>query len=91
MKRNWLTKTDDITELHKRLVQTCVDFINERRLKDIETVSFIADDLQKSADEGTWSVATDSHLKVGGVKKRHVVMKSAECDVPESYTIGVSY
>jgi len=57
-----LNKSDRklIYELHERLVQTCLDFINEKGLGDVEEISFRADSLQPSADCGSWQPCTDS-------------------------------
>ena len=58
-------------ELQKRLVQTCIDFINEHkddeRVKQIELVEFNADCLQKSAEHGEWHPCTDSYCSLYGV------------------------
>ena len=57
-------KVDDETmdEFHEILVQTAIDFINEKGLKDVWSVSFYADSLQESAKFGQWCPATDSSL-----------------------------
>ena len=56
-------------ELHDILVQTCIDFINENGLKDVDIVSFSADSLQESARYNEWTSATDSFLSLEGVEK----------------------
>ena len=56
----------DIEDLHRILVQTVIDFINERKLTDIEEVSFGADSLQTSAHWGYWTPSTDSSISVYG-------------------------
>ena len=56
-------------ELHDILVQTCIDFINDNNLKDVDAVSFSADALQESAKYNEWTPATDSFLTLEGVEK----------------------
>ena len=62
-------KIDDETmnELHNILVQTVIDFINERGLKNVDGISFSADGLLESAEYGQWTCATDSFLTLEGV------------------------
>ena len=62
-------KVDDETmnELHHILVQTMIDFINEKGLKNVEAVSFSADGLIESANFGEWTPATDSFLTLEGI------------------------
>ena len=57
-------KTTDvlIAQLQDRLVQCCIDFINENNLGDLERVDFNADGLQISSEFGKWSPATDSFI-----------------------------
>ena len=57
-------KTTDvlIAKLQDRLVQCCIDFINENNLGDLERVDFNADGLQISSEFGKWSPATDSFI-----------------------------
>jgi len=56
-------------QLHYILVQTCIDFINENNLKDVDAVSFNADALQESAKYNEWTPATDSFLSLEGIEK----------------------
>ena len=51
-----------IAKLQDRLVQCCIDFINENNLGDLERVDFTADGLQISSEFGKWSPATDSFI-----------------------------
>ena len=51
-----------ISKLQDRLVQCCIDFINENNLGDLERVDFTADGLQISSEFGEWSPATDSFI-----------------------------
>lgn len=63
------TTTKDIKELQEKLVQTCIDFINERGLEDVEEVAFNVDSLQVSAKIERWHPATDSTINVSGYEK----------------------
>ena len=56
-------------QLHDILVQTCIDFINENGLKDVDAVAFSADSLQESARWNEWTPATDSFLTLEGMEK----------------------
>ena len=64
-----VTKEKDIKELLEILVQTTIDFINERGLTDIYSVGFGADDLQGSAEFGEWQSCTDASIHVTGMGK----------------------
>ena len=57
-------KTTDvlIAKLQDRLIQCCIDFINENNLGDLERVDFNADGLQISSEFGKWSPSTDSFI-----------------------------
>ena len=63
-KKESKNKTTDvlIAKLQDRLVQCCIDFINENNLGDLERVDFTADGLQISLEFGEWSPATDSFI-----------------------------
>lgn len=52
------------TMLQRKLVQCCIDFINENDDETIETVSFNADNLQLSAKAKTWQPGTDSFCRI---------------------------
>ena len=56
-------------DLHYVLVQTCIDYINEHGLKDVDAVYFGADALQESSRFGEWTPATDSYLNLEGLEK----------------------
>ena len=60
---------DQVRQLHDILVQTCIDFINEEGLKDVDVVAFSADSLQESARFNEWTSATDSFLTLEGMEK----------------------
>ena len=57
-------------KLQEKLVQTCIDFINEHKddeqVKQIEIVDFSVDGLQFSAKEGYWQPDTDSSCILQG-------------------------
>ena len=63
-KKESKNKTTDvlIAKLQDRLVQCCIDFINENNLGDLERVDFNVDGLQISSEFGEWSPATDSFI-----------------------------
>lgn len=68
--KNPVTKTEDIKELQQRLVQTCIDFIKERNLTDIDEVSFNVDGLERySIEFGEWVAHMDSHISVYGIQE----------------------
>ena len=64
-----VTTEKDMKELLEILVQTTIDFINERELTDIWSVGFGADDLQGSAKFGEWESCTDASIYVTGLGK----------------------
>ena len=57
-------------KLQERLVQTCIDFINEHKdneqVKEIEIVEFNVDGLQFSVKEESWQPDTDSSCILQG-------------------------
>ena len=55
-------------ELQDILVQTCIDFINENELRDVDAVYFSADSLQESARCNEWTPSTDSFLTLEGME-----------------------
>lgn len=63
-----ITQKEEIEELQELLVQTCIDFINKKGLKDIWGVYFQADDLNTSAEYGEWTPSTDSYIRVEGIE-----------------------
>jgi len=58
---------DRATILQERLVQCCLDFINETGDKNIQRVCFTADMLQESARYGKWCACTDSTCETEGL------------------------
>ena len=51
-------------ELQKRLVQCCLDYINETGNTEIWRVNFTADCLQESAKYKSWQPCTDSTCEI---------------------------
>ena len=78
-------------KLQERLVQTCIDFINEHKddeqAKRIQIVEFQVTNLQESAKYGDWRPCTDSYCALHGVYNS----SAGEFDVNEGYLIGESY
>jgi hypothetical protein len=76
---NPVTTTEDIKELQVRLVQTCVDFVKERNLTDIDMVRFNVDGLTGNAIEfGEWVPAMDSYIGVEGLQEDTYTGKSGD-------------
>jgi hypothetical protein len=75
-------------KLQERLVQTCIDFINEykddEQVRQIERVEFSSDCLQESAKHGEWQSCTDSYCTLQGL----MVMDD---DINEWFNIDKSY
>ena len=75
-------------KLQERLVQTCIDFINEHKddeqVKQIEIVDFSVDGLQFSTQEGSWQPDTDSSCILQG---RHILKNG----LGSGYLIDRSY
>lgn len=66
---NPVTTHKDIRDLQERLIQTCIDFIRERKLTDIYEVGFSVDGLERNAFEfGEWVPAIDSYISVTGLQ-----------------------
>lgn len=62
------TKQSDIRDLHNLLVQTCINFIKERELFDINEVSFGVDGLEEGVEYGEWTPGVDSSISVVGLQ-----------------------
>ena len=75
---NPVTTTDDIKELQERLVQTCVDFIKEKNLTDIDMVRFSVDGLEDSIEFGEWTSGMDSYIGVEGLQEDTYIGKSGK-------------
>ena len=65
--KNPITTKENVKQLLEILVQTTIDYINENKLTDIDTVSFSADGLQASAEAGKWVCFTDGSIRVYGL------------------------
>ena len=78
-------------KLQERLVQTCIDFINEHKddeqARQIDLVEFRADCLQESAKHGEWQPCTDSYCSLYGVN----IESWNGFDLNEGYLIDESY
>ena len=84
-----ITQKEHIKELQEILVQTCLDFINNHSLTDIYSVTFFADELAYSAKHGSWQPATDSYIKVEGVRyQNHRRKNGVIFQMPYRYDIG---
>lgn len=75
---NHVTTIEDIKELQKRLVQTCIDFIKEKNLTDIDAVRFNVDGLEDSIEFGEWTPGMDSYIGVEGLQEDTYTGKSGE-------------
>lgn len=83
------TTKEHIKELQERLVQTCIDYINEKGLDDIYQVRFNADSLAESAKYGSWQSCTDSYIGVEGIRDHKFLREDGEEFVmAERYDIG---
>ena len=84
-----LTKKKHIRELQRILVQTCIDFIRQKGLTDIYSVHFSADELDYSAQFGEWQSATDSYIRVNGIRLEKHRRKNGEITtIYNTYVIG---
>ena len=79
-------------KLQERLVQTCIDFINEHKddeqVKEIQMVEFRADNLQESAEHNEWQYCTDSFCCLYGVRSENW---GNDLFISEGYLIDKSY
>lgn len=76
---NPVTTTNDIKELQERLVQTCIDFVKEKNLTDIDMVRFNVDGLTGNAIEfGEWVAAMDSYIGIEGLQEDTYIGKSGD-------------
>lgn len=65
------TTKEHINELHHILVQTCLNYMKEHELTDIDEISFNADGLSSSYEYNEWTPATDSSLTVVGLQEEN--------------------
>ena len=84
-----LLPENKIDELHVLLVQTVLDYIKENNLTDVWSVAFSADSLQESAEYGEWCPATDSYLRVEGLREEEVTdVEGEKRKIPYRVIIG---
>lgn len=62
------TTKSDIRDLQKLLVQTCINFIKERELFDVNEVNFSVDGLEEGFEYGEWTPGIDSSISVVGLQ-----------------------
>ena len=71
-----VTTQNDIKELQEKLVQTCIDFIKERNLTDVNGISFNVDGLFENAIKyGEWTPEMDSYIGVEGLQDEAIEVK----------------
>ena len=66
--KNPITTKENINELHHLLVQTCLNYMREHKLTDIDEIHFSVDGLGGSYEYGEWTPATDSSIDVIGLE-----------------------
>lgn len=66
---NPVTTIQDIKDLQEALVQTVINFLDDRKLTDIDEVHFNFDAAQDSVKEYKWCPASDSTISVIGLQK----------------------
>ena len=75
-------------KLQERLVQTCIDFVNEynddKQVKEIQIVEFKVDGLQFSVKERSWQPDTDSSCILQG-------RRTTKNGLGSGYLIDTSY
>ena len=82
------TTVEHVKQLQAVLIQACIDYINRYGLSDVWAISFRADSLNESAEAGCWQPATDSYIKLEGIRQETVTGKDGEqMQVRASYTI----
>ena len=82
---NPVTTTNNIKELQERLVQTCIDFVKEKNLTDIDMVRFNVDGLTGNAIEfGEWVPAMDSYIGIEGLQEETYACKNGD-----TYTLRI--
>lgn len=87
-----ITTQENINELHHILVQTCLDYMVEHGLTDIDEIDFNVDGLSSSYKYKEWTPATDSSLTVIGLETEKVfnVNSNKEYEMPIRKLIGTS-
>lgn len=66
---NPITTIQDIKDLQRVLIQSTIDFIGDRKLTDIDEISFYFDSAQDSAEANDWSPLSDSSISVVGLQE----------------------
>lgn len=66
--KNPITTKENINELHHLLVQTCLNYIVEHKLTDIDEINFSVDGLSSSYEHNEWTPGTDSSIEVIGLE-----------------------
>jgi len=66
---NPITTIQDIKDLQRVLIQSTIDFIGNRKLTDIDEISFYFDSAQDSAEANDWSPLSDSSISVVGLQE----------------------
>lgn len=74
--KNPITTQENIDELHHLLVKTCLNYMREHNLTDIDEIHFSANGLNSSYDYGEWTPGTDSSIDVIGLETEEWVGKS---------------
>jgi hypothetical protein len=90
--KNPITTKENINELHHILVQTCLDYMVEHGLTDIDEIDFTADGLSSSYKYKEWTPGTDSSLTVIGLETKKIfnVKRNKEYEMPVRKLIGES-
>lgn len=90
--KNPITTQENINELHHILVQTCLDYMVEHGLTDIDEIDFTADGLSSSYKYKEWTPATDSSLTVIGLETEKVfnMTRNKEYEMSIRKLIGTS-
>ena len=66
---NPITTKENINELHHLLVKTCLDYMKENNLTDIDEINFSANGLSgPSYEVDEWTPNTDSCIEVIGLE-----------------------
>lgn len=84
--QNPKTTQEHINELHHILIQTCLNYMIERGLTDIDEIQFFASGLSSSYEYGEWTPATDSYLGVIGLQ----IEEDCKFNLPVRRMIGES-
>lgn len=84
--QNSKTTQEHITELQHILVQTCLNYMKEHELTDIDEIHFSANGLSGSYEYGEWTPTTDSYLGVIGLQ----IEEDGKFNLPVRKIIGES-